>query len=219
MPWQAFIFSHMYIYIHILCSTQVPLVCEGCASKMSFWAKKWGWRRWRLPQCFSFFPPFSPSILQSKSQVQNCTLITRVEKYKLCIWCRASCTMHNSLCCCCQLKTGEMKMSISCLPAQRADQLTSKVSLLQALILKAWPQFAYEALWARGGIFQGDSSSISWHLILMMKMISSVHGILCAEVTDISITFAAERTREFSSRKTFMDALREGMFSMGRNEK
>lgn len=37
-------------------------------------------------------------------------------------------------------------MSISFLPAQRADLLTSKVSLLQALILKAWPQFAYEAL-------------------------------------------------------------------------
>lgn len=44
----------------------------------------------------------------------------------------------------------------------------------------------------------------------MMKLILRVHGILCAEVTDISITFVAERTFEFSARKTFMDALREG---------
>lgn len=32
-----------------------------------------------------------------------------------------------------------MKMSISCLPAQMGEVLTSKVSLLQALILRAWP--------------------------------------------------------------------------------
>lgn len=44
----------------------------------------------------------------------------------------------------------------------------------------------------------------------MMKLISGVHGILRAEATNISITFAAERTFEVSSRKTFMDALREG---------
>lgn len=51
--------------------------------------------------------------------------------------------MHNSLGCCYQLKTGEMKMNVSCLPAQMGDLLASKVSLLQALILRAWPQFAY----------------------------------------------------------------------------
>lgn len=44
----------------------------------------------------------------------------------------------------------------------------------------------------------------------MMKLILRVHGILCAEITDISITYTAERTFEFSSRKTFMDALMQG---------
>lgn len=43
------------------------------------------------------------------------------------------------------------------------------------------------------GYFGVTVTVFSWHLILMMKPILSVHGVLCAEVTDISITFAAER--------------------------
>lgn len=136
---------HMYIQ-YVLCSTPVPLVCEGCASRLRSWAKN-AVEKEKAVAVFFFFPPLSASILQSKSQVQNGALITRVEKYKLCIWCRVSCTMHSSLGCCCQLKWRWvfqlMKMSISCLPAQMSELLTSKVSLLQALILRAWPQFAY----------------------------------------------------------------------------
>lgn len=122
---------------HVLCGTPVPLVCGGCASNMRWLGKE------KAAAVFFFFPPLSASILQRKSQVQNGSVITRVEKYKLCIWCRVGCTMHNSMGCCYQLKTGEMKMSISCLSAQMGELLTSKVSLLQALILRAWPQFAY----------------------------------------------------------------------------
>lgn len=61
----------------------------------------------------------------------------------------------------------------------------------------------------------------SWHLILMMKLILSMHGMLCAEVTDILITFAAERAWEVSSRKAFIGVRLEGrkQFIMGRNEK
>lgn len=65
-----FTYVYTHIYVHILCSTHASLACEGCVSEMRIWAKKWGWRRRRLLQCFFFLLSLLP-FYKSNAQVQN----------------------------------------------------------------------------------------------------------------------------------------------------
>lgn len=51
------------------------------------------------------------------------------------------------------------------------------------------------------GYFRITVTVLSRHLILMMKLILSMYGMLCAEVTDISITFAVKGPRRFPPEK------------------